>query len=440
MTAPPRPKGLRVTAVEAVGTAPALGIVAGDEILAINGHPVPDLLAYRFLIAEEEVTLVTRRGDGSRHEFAIEKESDDDLGLEPEPLGVRVCGNKCLFCFVDQMPVGLRGSLYVKDDDFRHSFLHGSYITLTTLRPRDLQRIVDEKLSPLYISVHATDDEIRRRLLGKPRLPPILERLRHLTSHGIVLHTQAVLCPGINDGPVLQQTIDDLWALGPAVSSLAVVPIGLTRHREALPALAGYTPAGAAAVLDLVTLRQRRCRAERGHGFVYAADEFYLQAERPVPSSRSYDGYPQLDNGVGLVRDFLSELKRESRRLPARLQPPRSVLLVTGVSFAPILREACARLVTVAGLRLEVAAIGNRLFGPSVTVAGLLSGGDILAGLGGRGADLVVIPSIAVRDGDGVFLDDRSPADIEAALGLPVRMAEPTARGLVDSIRGLAAA
>lgn len=432
-----RLKGMRVAKVQSGGTGEELGIAAGDEILEINGKPVPDLVAYKFLIADAAVTVLTRRKDGSLHEYELEKDGDDDLDLEPAPLDIRVCGNHCVFCFVDQMPEGMRRSLYVKDDDFRHSFLYGSYITLTTLRDKEINRIIDEMLSPLYVSVHATDDEVRRTLLGKRRAPPIMELLQRLTSHGISLHTQAVLCPGINDGEVLRRTVEDLRALGPKVKSLAVVPIGLTQHRDDLPELRLYTKETAAEVLDLVLPYQKQYRKESGTAFVYAADEFYMKAERPVPSENHYDGYPQLDNGVGLVRDFLTQFKRQARRLPKALEEPKSLLLVTGISFAPVLQGACARLAEVEGLKVEVAAVENALFGPSVTVTGLLCGKDIVAGLEGRRADAVVIPAIAIRDGYGVFLDDLTPADVERALGLPVLMAEPSARGLVDAVCSL---
>jgi putative radical SAM enzyme (TIGR03279 family) len=430
-------KGMRVARVREGGTGAEIGMAAGEEILEINGAPVPDLVAYQFLIAEEEVTVLTRRPDGTLHEYELEKDAHDDLDVEPTPLNIRVCGNHCVFCFVDQLPPGLRSTLYVKDDDFRHSFLHGNYITLTTLREREISRLIREKLSPLYVSVHATDDTVRRTLLGKERAPPIMDLLRRLTQNGIHMHTQAVLCPGLNDGDVLRRTIEDLRGLGPHVESLAVVPLGLTRHRENLPSLQGYTRAQAAAVLDVVHGFQDQFRAQDGQAFVHAADEFYLKAGRTVPGEAGYDGYPQLDNGVGLVRDFLTQLSREVRRLPRRLAQPRTMLLVTGTSFAPVLRQACERLRGIEGLTVEVVAAENRLLGSTVTVAGLLCGRDIVAAVKGRRADVVVVPSIAVRDGYGVFLDDLTPLDVERAAGLPVMLAEPSARGLVDAVRAL---
>ncbi|HEY3347848.1 MAG TPA: DUF512 domain-containing protein [Nitrospirota bacterium] len=428
-------KGMKLSGVEEGGTAWEVGIEKGDEILEINGREVPDWLAYRYLIAEEEVTVLVRKKDGSLEEIEFEKDEEDDLGLEPPPIKVSRCGNKCVFCFVDQMPKGLRKTLYVKDEDFRHSFLYGNYITLTSLKDKDYDRIIEERLSPLYISVHATDDALRRCLLGRKTAPSIVDSIQRLTDGGITVHTQAVVCPGLNDGPVLAKTIEDLARLRPHAASLAIVPIGLTRHREGLPQLRGFTKKEAAALLDLIAPYQKKFRKETGLAFAYASDEFYIKAGRPVPPEKEYDGYPQLDNGVGLVRDFLEEFRHESRRLPKKLAAPKKAILLTGVSFAPFLSEVSKRLDKIDGLSVKVLAAKNGLFGESVTVTGLLSGRDIIAALKGRKADAVIIPTIAVRDGYGVFLDDLTPEDIVRETGITVIMTEPTANGLIEAVK-----
>ncbi|MHB8174517.1 MAG: DUF512 domain-containing protein [Nitrospirota bacterium] len=448
-------KGLKIIGVEPGGTASEVGIAEGDEIISINSSPVPDYLAYRYLIAAEEVTILVRKKSGGEFEIEIEKDEDDDLGIIPPPMKVRSCNNRCVFCFVEQMPKGLRRTLYVKDEDYLHSFLHGNYITLTTMKDEDYARIVRERLSPLYVSVHATDDKLRRFLIGNCKAPSILEGIKKLTDGGITLHTQAVVAPGINDGAALVKTAEDLVAFYPGVQSLAVVPVGLTKHREKLYPLRTFTRKEAATLLDVLTPLRKKYRRKFGISFVYPSDEFYMKAGRDFPTVREYDGYPQIDNGVGLVRDFLDEFKKEERRIKqachserSRLLPPlkirggqggryeiRKLILITGKSFAPILKNIAEEIEAKnKDLKLSVLPVKNNLLGEKVTVAGLLSGNDIMAALKGRKTDAVIIPSITMRDGAGVFLDDLTPEDVEKETGLKVIMVEPTARGLVEGI------
>ncbi len=435
-------KGLKIIGVEPGGTALEVGIGEGDSIISINSSPVPDYLAYRYLIASEEVVLLVRKKSGEEIEMEIEKDEDDDLGIIASPMKVRSCNNRCVFCFVEQMPVGLRRSLYVKDEDYRHSFLHGNYITLTTMKDEDYARIIRERLSPLYVSVHATDDNLRRFLLGNRKAPSILAGIRKLTDGGIKLHTQAVVAPGINDGAALVKTAEDLAAFYPGVLSLAVVPIGLTRHREKLYPLRTFTKREAARLLDALTPLRKKYRRKFGVNFAYPSDEFYLKAGRDFPPEKDYDGYPQIDNGVGLARDFLDEFKslachserslrgRDDRRKTGKVK----ILLVTGRSFAPILKNIAKEIETTTGAKLSVLPVKNNLFGERVTVAGLMSGNDIIAALKGRKADAAIIPSIAMRDGEGVFLDDLTPDDVERETGLKIIMTEPTAEGLIKAI------
>jgi len=429
---------LKVKDIYPGGTALEIGIEKGDEILSINGSPVPDYLAYKYLIADEEVTLLVRKKDGSLLDIDIEKDDDDDLGILPPPMKVRCCNNKCVFCFVAQMPRGMRRSLYLKDEDYRHSFLYGNYITLTTLKDEDYERIIREKLSPLYVSVHTTDDTLRRFLLGNPKAPAVMGGIKRLTDGGIMLHTQAVVSPGLNDGDSLIRMVEALSKLYPKVASLAVVPVGLTKHRDRLYPLKGFTKGSAARLLDALEPYRKKFRKEFGENFVYPSDELYIKAGRDFPKDRDYDGYQQIDNGVGLVRDFLTEFASEKRRLPRALINKKRVVLVTGISFAPYLKEVAETLNKVSGLSVSVLPVKNELFGHSVTVTGLLSGKDIAAALKGKRADAALIPSVTMRDGEGVFLDDLTPEDIEKEAGIRVVMAEPTARGLVEAVRALA--
>ncbi len=448
-------KGLEIIGVEPGGTALDVGIGRGDRIISINSSPVPDYLAYRYLIASEEVVLLVGKKSGGEVEIEMEKDEDDDLGIIAAPMKVRACNNRCVFCFVEQMPGGLRRTLYVKDEDYRHSFLHGNYITLTTLKDGDYDRIIRERLSPLYVSVHATDDTLRRFLLGNCKAPSILEGIKKLTDGGIKLHTQAVVAPGINDGAALVKTAEDLAALYPGALSLAVVPVGLTRHREKLYPLRTFTKSEAARLLDGLEPLRKKYRKKFGVSFVYPSDEYYLKAGRDFPLAREYDGYPQMDNGVGLVRDFLDGFKKTTGKASIlkekvkggsfgfaqddrQTYKVKKIILITGKSFAPILKNIAKEIETMTGLKLSVLPVKNNLLGEKVTVAGLLSGNDIIAALRGRKADAAVIPSVTMRDGEGVFLDDLTPDYVERETGLKIIMAEPTAKGLVEGILSLA--
>ena len=433
-------KGLKIAGIEPGGIASEVGMEVGDEIISVNSSPVPDYLAYRYLIASEEVTLLVKKKSGGIAEIEIEKDEDDDLGIIAPPMRVRACNNHCVFCFVEQMPGGLRRSLYVKDEDYRHSFLYGNYVTMTTMKDEDFARIIRERLSPLYVSVHATDDSLRRFLLGNCKAPSIMEGIKKLTDSGIVLHTQAVVAPGINDGAALIKTTEDLAALYPKVQSLAVVPVGLTKHREKLYPLRTFTKSEAGKLLDGLEPLRKKYRRKFGVNFVYPSDEFYLKGQWPFPPVKEYDGYPQMDNGVGLVRDFLDEFKKTStfslrKEKVAKRNGGENLLLITGKSFAPILKEIAEGIeAKVKNLKLRVLPVKNNLFGEKVTVTGLLSGKDIIAALKGKKADAAIIPSVTMRDGAGVFLDDLTPEDVERETGLKIIMIEPTARGLLEAL------
>ncbi len=392
------------------------GVKKGDCIVSINGEEVHDVIDYRFLVAEERVTLKLITPGGRARTVSFRKDPDDTLGLSFAPFPVKRCRNKCIFCFVDQMPSECRKSLYVKDDDFRASFLYGNYITLGALSESDWRRIFRQRLSPLYISVHATDPALRSFIVGNKKAPDILASMRRLAAGGIKMHAQVVLSPGVNDGPFLQRTLDDLSGLFPSVLSVAVVPVGLTSFRKGLYPLRAFTRSEARAVIDAVTRFGEELKKKTGARIVFASDEFYIKAGIPAPPASFYEDFPQIENGVGMVSDFLQSARRT--RIPAAIDPLR-VTLVTGVSFGGILKDAVAGLRKIRGLSLRVLAVRNQFFGPSVTVAGLLTGDDIAAALKGkRLGDLVVVPAEALKEDEGVFLDGMSLEQLSARFGV----------------------
>lgn len=403
-----------------------LDLAPGDRLLAVNGQPVQDIIDLSFALADENVELLIEKQDGEQELLEIEKEYDEDLGLEFESAvfdSVRRCANRCIFCFVDQMPPGMRESLYVKDDDYRLSFLYGNFVTLSNLGPRDFKRIRQLHLSPLYVSVHVTDGDIRKRMLNNERASQIMQQLKDLVSDGIELHTQVVLCPGVNDGDVLAKTIDDLAALYPQVLTMAIVPVGLTRYRDECYPLNVFTRDQAADVINLVQARQKEYREKLGTSFVFLADEFYMGADYPVPDYDAYEGFPQLENGVGLVRSFLAEWEEQTADNKGYDQE-HYIDVVCGVSAAKILKPLLAA-ITIPNLNIRVVPVENRFFGPHVTVTGLLTGKDIidnLSALPGLRTG-VIIPGIALRKGESVFLDNLTPEDIAGELKVPVRSA-----------------
>jgi len=335
------------------------------------------------------------------------------LGFEVQEAAIKTCGNSCVFCFVDQLPRGLRSSLYVKDEDFRLSFSYGNYITLTNLSDADYERIAAQRLSPLYVSVHATDDAVRREMLGNRHAPPILESLRRLDRARVRVHAQAVLCPGINDGAVLEQTLADLFALGELIQSVAVVPVGLTAHRERLTRIEAVSAAAAAGALDTIEHWQKRFLAEGRNRTVYAADELYLRAGRTLPPHDEYGDLPQLENGVGLLRSFEFDLNESAGLLGDRLDPPLALTLVTARLAEAFLADAIDGVFgPVDGLTCQVVASDNSLLGPTITVAGLLSGADMIDALKrAPESDACLLPAAAFNE-DGVTIDGMTEDEI----------------------------
>ncbi|MEM6338202.1 MAG: DUF512 domain-containing protein, partial [Bacteroidota bacterium] len=333
---------VRIQSVEAGSLAERLGWQAGDQIVTINGRAVADEIDFRFLTTEEQLEMQVRVA-GMLQKVTVDKEAYEPFGIDLAEFRIRHCGDDCVFCFVDQNPTGLRDTLYFRDGDFRMSFLYGNYITMTNLRQRDLERIVEQRLSPLYISVHCTDDEIRRRMMGhRSQRDGLMEKLQFLREHGIEMHTQIVLVPGYNDGEALQRTITDLYAMNDQIESVSIVPVGLTKHRRELSELRGVTQAEARNLIDTVHAWQDTFHADSGRGFVYLGDEMYLLAGIDFPDEERYDGFPLMENGVGMSRDFLDELGFQAEEFPDALDEPRRLVMVSGTLTAPFLRERVA--------------------------------------------------------------------------------------------------
>ena len=410
---------MKIVTIEPESIAADLGIRPGDELLSINGERINDGIALRYHEGGEEIEVTIAR-EGEVTVFEIEKEEGERIGVELEEMTVLSCGNDCIFCFVDQNPSGLRNQLYFRDGDYRLSFMYGNYTTMTNAGPAILRRIVEQRLSPQYISVHVTDMAIRRRLMGLRKDDRILEKIRYLCDNGIDMHTQIVLCPGINDGAVLERTVMDLYAFRERVVSLAVVPVGLTDHRMGLAELRKVDPALAREIVGSVDEWQRRFRPECGRGFIYASDEFYLTAGRDLPPAKAYDGFWQIENGVGFVRSFLGEFRKQSRSFPKRLPRRKRVVLATGELAAPIITEhLLPRLRRIGGFAAEVVTVPNLLYGRSVTVAGLLSGKCLYSALKGREADIILLPP-DILNADGLLLDNMTIDELEGKLGIPV--------------------
>jgi putative radical SAM enzyme (TIGR03279 family) len=435
---PSLPQPAVVATVEPGSIGEELGFQPGDKLLSINGQRPRDLIDLQFLVGEEELVLEVEDPDGTRHTVELEKDLDEGLGLGfTEALfdGLKQCNNACPFCFIDQQPPGKRRSLYLKDDDYRLSFLYGSYLTLTNLSEADWRRIESQRLSPLYVSVHATEPELRSRLLVNPRAGQLLEQLRWFQQRDLQIHAQVVVCPGLNDGPALERTLRDLAGFAggdwPAVLSAAVVPVGLTRFRPPGDGLVPVDRAAARAVIALVEPLQAEFQQRLGSRFAWLSDEWYLIAGLPLPPRASYEDLPQQENGVGSIRAFLEDLDRATAALPACLEQPRRLSWVVGQLVADALQPVVRRLNAIEGLELILHGLPSPYWGQEQVVTGLLTGSDLLEGL--RGRDLgqgLLLPAVTLRQGEPVFLDDMPLAELEHALGLPIQLV----RGAADLV------
>lgn len=428
---------IKIESVDPGSYAAELALQTGDRLIAINNKPIDDLIDYYLAVESQQLTLEILRQDDELWELRLEKEPSEDIGLELEHPQPKQCGNNCLFCFVHQLPKGLRRTLYIKDEDYRFSYLYGSYITLSNLQEADFERIIEQQLSPLYISVHATDNRVREKLLGNPA-PEILPLLKRLTSAGIELHCQVVLCPEHNDGEILRQTIEDLAALYPQVLSLAVVPVGLTEHRQKLPDMRKLSQHEAAAALQIIHVFQQNCLTKLGSRFVFAADEIYLQAGHEFPDLDDYEELAQLENGVGLIPQFRQQ--GAEVLLEAETLELQRVVLVTGSSFADELQLFAQRMSLRTGVELQVVSIENQLFGAQVTVTGLLSGAALLQQL--QDLDLgdgVLLPEVMLKEGEQLLLDDISVDELCEKLKVPILPIESSPWGVLDGLESLAA-
>ena len=427
--------------VEQGSIADQLGIVAGDALASINGERIVDWVDYQALSCAEQISLQITRGDQTL-ELVFEKDDYEPLGLSFEGDmmgGIRSCCNDCIFCFVDQLPGGTRESMHVKDDDWRTSLMMGSFVTLTNVSDRELSRIVVRNASPLYISVHATDDELRSHMLGTKRGAGIMQRLKALKDGGISYHLQCVMCPGINDGDALDETIEALASLHPAALSLALVPVGLTGHREGLSPLGRYDWHSANDLLDQVKRWRKQLYRHIGTRFVFPADEFYVLGGRKFPSDEAYEGYPQIDNGVGLCRSLEAEFSYAYEDVDLSLARPSKNVVACGVSVAPFLRDLFDAH-PIPGVEVTVVPVENAFFGPSVTVSGLVTGSDLIRTLSGTTAERILITECMLRDGGDLFLDDLSRDEVAARIGTPIVPVGRTGEALLEALMGVAIA
>ncbi len=411
---------VRIAEILPDSIADELHLRIGSRIVRINGEPVRDGIDLRFMEAEGRMELEIQDGGGSAVIYEIDKDAGEGLGVVPAPDAVRECANKCVFCFIDGNPPSVRDSLYLRDDDFRLSFTYGSYVTLTNLGRRGFQRLIDQKLSPLYVSVHATEPEVRMRLLGVRRGGDIMDRLRKLVDAGISVHTQVVLCPGWNDGAHLDRTIDDLWSLGPGVLSLSVVPVGLTRYNLDRPVRL-LRPEEARLAIGQLTRARARGRAERGIGWAYAADELYLLTDEPLPAADYYDDGQLTENGVGSVRALLDDTDMVLGNPPDL--SGRRIGLVTGTRMGGVLGPLVDRMAAASGGTFVLLPVENRLFGATVTTAGLLPGSDILDRIVDAEAreslDAILLPAEALND-DALFIDSMPLETLRRRVAAPV--------------------
>ena len=408
---------VRVSRVRPGSIAEELEIVPGTELVSVNGRELRDFLDWEFLAADEELVLEARLPSGEEVVYEIERPDGEAIGVELAPPAVRRCANRCEFCFIEGLPQGLRKNLYVRDDDYRLSFAYGNFATLSNVKERDIERILEYRLSPLYVSVHATPWEARKVLLNNPRVPDIVAQLSRLAAGGIQFHCQMVIVPGLNDGEVLEQSLTDLWSLGDAVLSVAIVPVGLTQFSH----LYTGTPMDAVRAEGLLAATDRwteRARVERGGPWVFGSDELYLLAGRPLPTAEHYGDFAQIENGVGAVTSLRDRVRDRLTSLPDLTG--RRVGVVTGVSMAPLMPELLGLLAGTTGATFELIRVENSLFGPATTTAGLLVGADMRRALRDRhDLDLALIPAESIND-DGIFLDEDSVVAVREAMPMPV--------------------
>ena len=431
-----------IAGIEPGSIAEELELMPGDTVIEINGQPIEDGFDYHFLINDSYIEMLIRTKDGEDELLEIEKEPEEDLGIVFSSSlmdDYRSCSNRCIFCFIDQLPKGMRETMYFKDDDSRLSFLQGNYITMTNMKDAAIKRIIHYKLEPINISVHTTNPQLRCRMLGNRFAGRILDQIRELYEGGIVMNAQIVLCKGINDGKELQKTIEDLSVFVPNIQSVSVVPVGLSDHREGLFHLEPFSPEDAAEVIDLIEDWQKRMYDSCGSHFIHASDEWYLLAGRTLPEEDRYDGYLQLENGVGMLRLLIEEFTAALEDISPEEIQPVSVTIATGYLAGPSIKALTDRLSDrFPKVNVNVHMIENRFFGSRITVSGLLTGQDIISQLQEEElGEALLLPVNVLRSGEDVLLDDVTVTDIEKALGVPVRIIGSSGEDLVYGILGI---
>lgn len=422
--------GLTIEAVQPGSPAEKTGLRSGDILLSANSRILRDPIDFTFYSADESLDITMKR-DGKKMHIKYAKQEGEDFGVDFKPFKIMTCRNNCIFCFVKQLPKGLRKTLYVKDEDYRMSFLYGNYITLTNLTKEDKKRIVEQRLSPLYISVHTTSRELRNRLLGNAKAPDIMKELKFFTDHKIRINIQIVLCPEYNDGKELRQTLSNLQKFYPYVLSIAVVPVGLTSYRK--HTIRPVERADAENAIAIMESFQKRLLKKHGNAVIYGADELYLKAGRPFPPLREYGDLHQIENGVGMIPLFLHQAKK--LKVPKNLPRRKKFLTFTGQSFYPYLKKYVERLSEKENLLIDTVPVENQFFGGLVTVTGLLTGRDVIKAIIDRtdGYETILVPDV-VLDSEDRFLDDVTLPDMEEALKIPVKKIPSEPDGLIKGI------
>ena len=430
----------RIVSVISGSLAARHGIEAGETLISINRTPVLDLVDYQYLTARPALELLLEKEDGSQHTVHVRKRIEDPLGLTLESSLMscpKTCANHCMFCFIEQMPPGMRPSLYVRDDDWRLSLMAGNFVTLTNLPKAEMDRMIERKASPIYVSVHTTNGELRKKMLSHVHADRIMEHLQRFAQSGMSFHCQVVLCPGINDGDELARTLTDLASLAPHALTVALVPVGLTRYREHLYPLRPYTKEEALAVVRQAEAFQQEMLKKHGTRFVFPTDEFYMMAGLPIPDADAYEDFPQFENGVGLLAQLRDEFESAVRFDPdvEGSNKSRRVIMATGTSVAPFMREMLSKH-PVSGVDITVKPIINRFFGETVTVSGLITGQDLVAQLKGEQADEILITKSMLREGEDVFLDDMTLEQAQSELGIPIHPVYNDGADLLYALRG----
>lgn len=431
----------RIKSIETGSIAEELEIEAGDILLSINGEPIIDIIDYMFLTNDDTIEMEIQKPDGEVWTYEIDKDFDEPLGIEfDNPIidHAKRCTNKCVFCFIDQLPKGLRETLYFKDDDSRLSFLQGNFVTLTNLKETDIDRIIRYRISPINVSVHTTDPELRIRMLGNRFAGNIMQRLERLILGGITVNAQVVLCPGYNDGEALDRTLNDLVNFHPNLNSVAIVPIGLTKHRDGLIPMQAFDQTTALDVIKRVEAFQTEVFKKLSTRFAFLADEFYIQAKAPFPDDAAYESYIQLEDGIGMIRKLTTEVEALLGK-KAKKTHRKNVAVITGVAAAPYLIEIMKKIeMCYPDIKVKVIEIENRFFGEKITVAGLITGTDIIEQITESDSlsdiDFALMPSAMFRADEEVLLDDVTLSDLESRFGIPVFKVETEGKALMNAL------